>query len=62
MKKVKLSLENIQGKLSRSEMKKMMAGSGGGGNKCTVCAGYMAACCYANPDCCYDTEVRCCFY
>jgi len=28
MKTLKMSLENIQGKLSRSEMKKVMAGSG----------------------------------
>ena len=48
MKKMKISLENIQGKLNRSEMKNIMAGSGssnGGGymccwtgtNNCSVC-------------------------
>ena len=31
MKTVKISLANIQGKLSRTEMKSIMAGSGGGG-------------------------------
>lgn len=29
-----MSLANIQGKLSRAEMKKIMAGSGGGGCDC----------------------------
>ncbi|MFT3947000.1 MAG: hypothetical protein QM763_08515 [Agriterribacter sp.] len=29
MKKIKMSLANIEGKLSRVEMKKIMAGSGG---------------------------------
>jgi hypothetical protein len=32
MKTTKMSLANIQGKLSRTEMKNIMAGSGGGGN------------------------------
>lgn len=31
MKTTKMSLANIQGKLSRAEMKKIMAGSGGDG-------------------------------
>ena len=31
MKTEKISLANIQGKLSRNEMKNIMAGSGGGG-------------------------------
>jgi hypothetical protein len=31
MKTTKMSLANIQGKLSRTEMKKIMAGSGGDG-------------------------------
>lgn len=35
MKTFKMSLENIQGKLSRAEMKKVMAGSGTQGN-CTI--------------------------
>lgn len=35
MKRAKMSLANIQGKLSRTEMKNIMAGSGG------TCAAYM---------------------
>jgi len=35
MEKTKLSLANVQGKLSRAEMKNVMAGSGGAGNACT---------------------------
>jgi hypothetical protein len=34
MKTQKMSLANIQGKMSRTEMKKIMAGSGGG--SCTI--------------------------
>ena len=42
MKTKKMSLANIQGKLSRTEMKKIMAGSGKIqkcciGNECTTC-------------------------
>ncbi len=38
MKNVKMSLANIQGKLSRKEMKDIMAGSGGGsgGDACAT--------------------------
>ena len=36
MKNEKMSLGNIQGKLSRAEMKNIMAGSGTGGS-CKVC-------------------------
>jgi len=37
MKTLKMSLANIQGKLSRAEMKKVMAGSGiGGGSTCSI--------------------------
>ncbi len=41
MKRTKMSLANIQGKLSRAEMKNIMAGSGGGGggNQCNVYCG-----------------------
>ena len=39
MKTTKMSLASIQGKLSRSEMKNIMAGSGGGG------------CCGSDRDC-----------
>lgn len=35
MKTSKMSLANIQGKLSRAEMKNIMAGSGGDGVACT---------------------------
>ena len=34
MKKNKMSLANIQGKLSRAEMKNIMAGSGSSGSNC----------------------------
>lgn len=34
MKTVKMSLANLEGKLSRKEMKGIMAGSGSGGGKC----------------------------
>jgi hypothetical protein len=34
MKTTKMSLATIQGKLSRAEMKKIMAGSGSYGDKC----------------------------
>lgn len=34
MKTIKMSLGNIQGKLSRAEMKNIMAGSGGGTCDC----------------------------
>jgi hypothetical protein len=34
MKTLKMSLENIQGKLSRIEMKNIMAGSTGSGDHC----------------------------
>jgi hypothetical protein len=44
MKQIKLSLANIQGKLSRAEMKKIMAGSGAG------CATSMSWC---------DTTITC---
>lgn len=45
----KMSLANIQGKLSRTEMKNIMAGSGG----CSVgCAsGFYACCCSGDCQC-----------
>jgi len=49
----KMSLANIKGKLSRDEMKKIMAGSGGG-NKCNVA-------CTSNANCdstCGSCEVN----
>ncbi|MEJ7678507.1 MAG: hypothetical protein WKG06_11740 [Segetibacter sp.] len=39
MKTQKMSLANIQGKLSRAEMKNIMAGSGSGGNCYTLSTG-----------------------
>jgi len=44
MKTVKMSLENMMGKMSRKEMKTIMAGSGGGG-----CTNYY--CCSELPCC-----------
>lgn len=56
MKRLKISLANIQGKLSRTEMKNIMAGSGGAGTcgpncdqRCwgetgTTCAGVEGTC------------------
>ena len=52
MKAKKMSLANIQGKLSRTEMKNIMAGSGGcSTNACTVYTGsstYSGTCGYYN--------------
>jgi hypothetical protein len=44
MKTLKMSLENIQGKMSRKEMRNIMAGSGGSYSKCTKS-------CSTNSDC-----------
>jgi hypothetical protein len=44
MKTVKMSLANIQGKLSRSEMKNIMAGSGGG--HCWSCTSNQGSSCW----------------
>ncbi len=46
MKTTKMSLANIQGKLSRAEMKNIMAGSG---ESC----GRTGDKCYNSDDCCY---------
>ena len=48
MKTTKMSLANIEGKLSRAEMKQIMAGSG------TMC---FARICQVNTDCCTDHPV-----
>jgi len=40
MKSKKMSLANIQGKLSRAEMKNIMAGSGTGNCKSSICTVY----------------------
>jgi|GEM_PF-2240619 len=44
MKTLKMSLENIQGKMSRKEMRNIMAGSGGGSS----CYNWSGAYCGAN--------------
>ncbi len=49
MKTRKISLADIQGKLSRAEMKNIMAGSGGQG--CGTC-GVVGCDCYNAIDCC----------
>ena len=43
MQKTKMSLANIQGKLSRVEMKNIMAGSGSGTNCAASCTGSCTA-------------------
>jgi hypothetical protein len=51
----KLSLANIQGKLSRSEMKNIMAGSGPGKVKCCAANGSYCTVCEdpaPNKSCC----------
>lgn len=59
MKTKKMSLANIKGKLSRAEMKNIMAGSGGGGG--AVCNCFSPMCgerngykvtCYSPTVCC----------
>lgn len=47
MKTTKMSLANIQGKFSRTEMKSILAGGSGGGScatECTVAGGAVYAC------------------
>lgn len=39
MKTTKMSLANLQGKMSRAEMKRIMAGSGDDGGRCGDCTG-----------------------
>jgi NADP-dependent 3-hydroxy acid dehydrogenase YdfG len=48
----KMSLANIQGKLSRTEMKNIMAGSGSG---CTV----KCVSCTTDADCAYGSNLYC---
>jgi hypothetical protein len=57
MKAKKISLASIQGKLSRSEMKEIMAGSK---KVCYQCAGYSPYCCNYSSNCCYDKYGKCC--
>lgn len=47
MKNVKMSLANIQGKLSRKELKNIMAGSGDNGCGDT-CAGSVSTCSFSS--------------
>ncbi len=62
MKRTKMSLANIQGKLSRAEMKNIMAGSGadcGGASTCIAgqpCDGGTCRVLHYNPDlyCCFS--------
>lgn len=50
----KMSLANIQGKLSRTEMKNIMAGSGA-----FQCNGYLEKCNQSNQLCCTDRGLKC---
>lgn len=45
MKTTKMSLANIQGKLSRAEMKEIMAGSGGCASSFEACGSNGKVCC-----------------
>jgi predicted Zn-ribbon and HTH transcriptional regulator len=51
MKNLKMNLENIQGKLSRNEMRKIMAGSGGGSNRCNYFCNSDSECDSTCPSC-----------
>ena len=65
MKTQKMSLANIKGKLSRAEMKNIMAGSGGGsgcsGSNCSYgsCTIDSGACKGATGQCSYSTIMEC---
>ena len=52
MKTQKMSLANIQGKLSRAEMKKIMAGSAACAVKCKDGQHFELATCYYAPTAC----------
>lgn len=54
MKTTKMSLANIQGKLSRTEMKKIMAGSGCGAG--TACGGGGNGTCKTGEHGCYCSD------
>ena len=61
MKATKMSLANIQGKLSRTEMKNIMAGSGNGGY-CIGSVGEWTGTCNAPADCityCRSGKCKC---
>jgi len=52
MNKLRMSLENIQGKLSRKEMRNIMAGSGDGSSCATYrCGAENKSCCSAYDIC-----------
>jgi len=59
----KMSLANIQGKLSRAEMKKIMAGSEGGNVRRGICNGGGAEWYYPSPvdygTCSADIQTHC---
>jgi hypothetical protein len=50
----KMSLAKIQGKLSRAEMKNIMAGSGG-----LFCQGHNMVCNQSNQTCCTNQGLKC---
>jgi hypothetical protein len=54
MKTLKMSLENIQGKMSRKEMRNIMAGSG------SSCADYSNDGCNNHKACVYGNEAGIC--
>lgn len=57
MKTLKMSLENIQGKLSRAEMKKVMAGSGAPTCTDNSCGALKLPCC-SSSDYCSDASSK----
>ena len=57
MKTLKMSLENIQGKMNRKEMRNIMAGSGG----TDKCAGYRANCGSGQYSCSYRENMKDCY-
>jgi len=75
MKSEKLSLTGIKNMLSRAELKRIMAGSAGGGPTCTQCVNGIATCCQcifsngpsgvyflSNPDSCEESCIALNYY
>lgn len=63
MKTKKMSLENIQGKLSRAEMKNIMAGSGQSGGYCINSVGsWIGSCCIPDDCITYCRSGQCACY
>ena len=60
MKTKKLSLERIQGKLSKNEMKKIMAGSTLSCSTSGGCVANESRCCYVDYYCCVSALGFCC--